>query len=285
MKKILVTGASGFIGNHVISQLTGQGFSIVAAGTDIQKASRYDWFGKVCFREFNLEKLDREQNYYEYFGRPDILIHLAWEGLPNYKSIHHLEVNLPRHFLFLKNMVKNGLDDITVTGTCFEYGMQEGCLSEDMPCKPENAYAIAKNNLRGLLQELCSETYFHFKWIRLFYMYGKGQSPTSLFSQLETAILNNAEVFNMSGGEQVRDYLPVETVAENIVRVSLQNKVEGIINCCSGKPVKIKDIVQEYLKEKGCQIRLNLGYYPYSDYEPMSFWGDDSKLKKIIDLK
>ena len=112
-------------------------------------------------------------------------------------------------------------------------------------------------------------------------MYGRGQSPNSLLSQLDRALAMNEPVFNMSGGEQERDYLPVEKVAANIVKIALQQAVRGIINCCSGKPVKVKDFVGDYLKERKMDIQLNLGYYPYSDYEPMSFWGDNKKLTTI----
>ena len=74
-------------------------------------------------------------NYFNFLKSPS-LIHLAWEGLPNYKAAFHVEENLPRHFPFLKNLIKNGLKDLTVTGTCFEYGMQEGSLQEDMEVFP-----------------------------------------------------------------------------------------------------------------------------------------------------
>ncbi|MGH2563543.1 MAG: NAD-dependent epimerase/dehydratase family protein, partial [Ginsengibacter sp.] len=123
---------------------------------------------------------------------------------------------------------------------------------------------------------------FSCKWIRLFYMYGEGQNPNSLLSQLQIALSNGDKEFKMSGGEQERDYLPVEKVAEYIVAVALQNEVEGIINCCSGKPIKIKELVTNYLKENNVDIKLNPGYYPYTDYEPMSFWGDNTKLKQIL---
>ena len=87
----------------------------------------------------------------------------------------------------------------------------------------------------------------------------------------------------MTGGEQLRDFMPVEEVASSIVRIALQNQVTGVINCCSGKPVKLKDFVGSYLNERNKKIALNLGYYPYPDYEPMAFWGDNVKLKTIID--
>lgn len=282
MKKILVTGATGFIGNYVVQELLKNNCIVIATSSDEQKARQYTWFNKVKYIPFKLEDFDNLINYPSFFQNPDAIIHLAWEGLPNYKSLFHFEVNLSRHYAFLKNLVTNGTADITVTGTCFEYGMQQGCLNEDMLSAPANPYALAKDTLRKFLQELQKINLFHFKWIRLFYMYGSGQNPNSLLSQLDKALANGESSFNMSGGEQVRDYLPVEKVAEYIAAIALQNCTGGIINCCSGTPVTVKELVEKYLEKQHKNIQLNLGYYPYPDYEPMRFWGDDKKLKTII---
>jgi len=285
MEKIVVTGATGFIGRYVIGQLSGAGdrnYKIVATSPHPEKAIAAPWYDRVTYVPFDLSEAGSGEDLYRYFGRPDRLIHLAWEGLPNYKSDFHLEVNYPRHLAFLKNMADHGLMDITVTGTCLEYGMQEGCLKEDMETHPHNSYAKAKDLLRASLQALQKDRVFTLKWVRLFYMYGKGQNPNSLLSQLDKVLEQRTPVFNMSGGEQVRDYLPVEKVASCIVQTALQKRVTGVINCCSGRPVRIKDFVQEYLRQKRREVRLNLGYYPYPDYEPMHFWGDTEKLNKIM---
>ena len=85
----------------------------------------------------------------------------------------------------------------------------------------------------------------------------------------------------MSLGEQVRDYLPVTEVSQNIIKLALQTKTDGIVNCCSNNPIKIIELVQSYLKTKNKNIQLNLGYYPYTDYEPMKFWGSNKKLNTI----
>lgn len=281
MKKILVTGATGFIGNHVVAGLVEKGYDVTATSSSVSKAELMQWYPHVKYIAFNLAGFDDTIDYYDHFGSPDILIHLAWEGLPNYKESFHTEINLPRHYAFLSNLVRNGLADITITGTCFEYGMKEGMLAETMECEPANPYAIAKNELRKQVEALAKDKGIVFKWVRLFYMYGEGQSPKSLISQLDKALEANETVFNMSGGEQVRDFLPVEEVAAGITRVATQDKVTGIINCCSGKPVRVKQFVSDYLQKKGKTIQLNLGYYPYPDYEPMSFWGDNSKFKSI----
>ena len=87
----------------------------------------------------------------------------------------------------------------------------------------------------------------------------------------------------MSGGEQLRDYLPVAEVGKLLCKIGLQSEVTGIINCCSGKPISVKRFVESYISSRGAKIKLNLGVYPYPDYEPMAFWGNTSKLNVISD--
>lgn len=283
MKKVLITGSTGFVGDHVVQSLLDRDLELIATSTDEEKAGKRDWFDRVRYITFDFDAINNETDYFNFFGRPDIMVHLAWEGLPQYRENFHLEINFPRHLQLLQNMIKGGLRSLTVTGTCFEYGMQEGLLNEEMETFPGNPYGLAKDRLRRELDKITAAEGVDFKWVRLFYMYGKGQNPKSLLSQLENAVMEGKEVFNMSGGEQVRDYMPVEEVASAIASIALQEKVSGIINCCSGNPVKIKEFVSEYLNKKQWKIDLNLGYYPYPDYEPMRFWGDNSKLKKILE--
>lgn len=284
MSKVLVTGASGFIGNYVVNELLQRGHNVIATSAHPENAGKRSWFAKVTYRQFDFRDFDPGIDYHEYFDKPDLLIHLAWEGLPNYLQEFHLTENLPRHSAFLENLIRNGLKDITVTGTCFEYGMKEGCLSEDMECEPANAYAKAKDELRKKLQQFQAVYSIDLKWVRLFYMYGDGQGPNSLIPQLEKAIKNGDRVFNMSPGDQTRDFLPVEEVAGYIVTVALQNHINGVINCCSGKPVTVKEFAEAYVEKNNGMIMLNTGYYPYAAYEPMHFWGDNKKIMKIMGL-
>ena len=282
MKKVLVTGATGFIGEHIVEALLEKGFHVIATSKNEDKARLRPWFSRLKYIAFDLQQFDVSKNYFEYFGSPDLMLHLAWEGLPNYKNEFHITENLPRHFSFLENMIQHGLKDLTVSGTCFEYGMQEGCLTESMECFPDNPYAIAKNKLRLALESLMTKNEFNLKWVRFFYMYGSGQNPKSLIAQLDKALENNDTSFNMSGGAQIRDFLPVNLIYDYFIQIATQNEIQGIINCCSGVPISVKDFVVNYLRLKNKKIELNLGYYPYADYEPMEFWGDDKKLKSII---
>ncbi len=282
VKTVLVTGATGFVGQHVVRQLLADGHSVIASGTDMAKASRFDWFERVTFVPYALPAAGDTQDLFALFGQPDALIHLAWQGLPNYKATFHFEQNLFPQYLFLKNLVQNGLTNLTVTGTCFEYGMQNGCLSETDASLPANPYALAKDTLRRMLEALQTEQAFTLKWVRLFYMYGEGQNSKSLLPLLDQALLTGEPMFRMSGGEQLRDYLPVTKVADYIGQIALQTYVSGIINCCSGEPISVRRLVENYIRDRNATIALQLGHYTYPDYEPMAFWGDATKLKMIL---
>ncbi|MBK5284698.1 MAG: NAD-dependent epimerase/dehydratase family protein [Bacteroidia bacterium] len=280
--KIAVTGATGFIGNHVIDCLIKEGHSIIASSSNSQNAEKESWFKSVKYIPYKIDSFISQNNLFEYFNQPDALIHLAWQGLPNYHSLHHIEENLMSGYFFLKNMVTNGLKNLTVAGTCLEYGMKSGKLSEDLNPSPVTSYGIGKYSLFSFLKLLNEQTPFSLKWTRLFYTYGPGQNPNSLFPQLEQAIINKATEFMMSGGEQIRDFYPVEKLASAIVQIAKQERITGAINCCSGTPVKVKDFVTGYLESKGETLKLHLGFYPYLAYEPMEFWGDNSKLLAIL---
>ena len=283
MKKVLVTGATGFIGNYVVEELLRKNYAVVATSSNQSHAAPKAWFSKVKFIPLDLRNIKPGENYFDLFGRPDIMIHLAWENLPNYKESFHRTGNLPRHETFLKGLITRGLKQLTVTGTCLEYGLQEGCLEESMTCYPEISYAQAKHELRKSIEMTASEKKSHFNWLRLFYIYGRGQNAASLLSQLQIAVERGDEYFNMSGGEQVRDFLPVEMAAQYIVAAAVQTQVQGVINCCSGNPVTVKDFVLKYINDNKMNIKMNLGFYPYTDYEPMRFWGSTTKLSLALD--
>ncbi len=276
--KVAVTGASGFIGQYVLKSLAKKNVDVIAV-----VRNKVD--SKLEGPEFRLVEMDISspgENPFESMGSPDILIHLAWGGLPDYENNSHLEEELPIHVSFVSNMVRAGLKTLFVSGTCLEYGMKSGELSErDLP-SPTNPYAIAKNTLRKELEDLKNRYEFNLIWSRLFYMYGEGQGSGSLYPLLQKAIERGDAVFNLSGGEQLRDYLHVEDVVDSITLLALARQDFGIVNICSGKPVSVRHLVEGWLKQQPCSIRLNFGYYPYPDYEAMEFWGSIKKLHPLI---
>lgn len=282
--RILVTGATGFIGNHIIPVLLEQGHDVVAVARTKNKALMQSWCDDVRFISYDTHMAGTE-NDFSHLGRPDALIHLVWPGLPNYKDLFHYENNLMADYRFIKLLVEQGLKQVLVTGTCFEYGMVNGCLNENLPTSPANPYALAKDTLRKFLQSLQQQTFFTLQWVRLFYMYGEGQNPGSLLAQLDKAINRGDTSFNMSGGEQLRDYLPVEDVAKKIVALIEREELNGVYNCCSGEPISVRELVERHIRTRKSDIALNLGYYPYPNFEPMAFWGDATKYISEVNLK
>jgi nucleoside-diphosphate-sugar epimerase len=284
--KILISGATGFVGSNLINGLLGEGgYDIVATSRHLEKAKKFDWFDRVTYIPYDLSIDANNINLNSYFGNPDKFIHLAWEDLTDYNSPSHIEIYLFQHYNFIKNFIKNGLREVVITGTCFEYGLKNGALSERMPVSPINAYAISKDTLHKFISELKNQYDFNYKWIRLFYIYGSGQSEHTLMSLLDRAIDSESKEFNMSGGEQLRDYLHIDDVVSNLILLTKQNEcINQSINCCSGVPISIRKLVENHLLSKKCKLKLNLGFYPYPKHEPMAFWGDDKILKRLVNL-
>jgi dTDP-6-deoxy-L-talose 4-dehydrogenase (NAD+) len=270
--KIVVTGATGFIGSHVVAELLERKIETICTSTELYKIEKKSWYNKVKFIKVNLND-EISNNTINEIASADKVIHLIWSGLPDYKNLNHFETFLMPQYFFLKRLIDCGLKDLTITGTCLEYGLKNGCLTEDIKSEPTNPYALAKDTLRKFLYQLQLKSNFKLKWARVFYTYGKGQSTKSILGQLDLAISNGESIFNMSAGEQLRDYLPVEDLANQIVNLSLSNEKNGIYNCCSGVPISIRRLVEEYLLKNQKKINLNLGHYEYPDYEPLAFWG------------
>ena len=277
--KIAVTGANGFIGRHVIAELYRRHVETIAVVRDISKTPA-EW--RCDIRQMDIS--EASEVALTSIGSPDAVIHLAWGGLPNYNAMHHIETELPAQYRFLSQLVKEGLQTLIVAGTCFEYGMQYGPLKEDFKARPSTPYGYAKNALREQLEYLQHQYPFNFTWGRLFYLYGEYQPSNTIYSQLRESVCQGKEYFDMSGGEQLRDYLPIEKAASYLVDLAMKEANIGTLNIASGRPISIRTLVESWINENGWKIKLNLGHFPYPTYEPMAFWADGKKLSDYAGL-
>jgi nucleoside-diphosphate-sugar epimerase len=278
LSTLAVTGGSGFIGSYVARELEHRGIPFVLLMRESSRAPTFVSADRIV----RLSSFENVHEVHDLAGRPDTLIHLAWGGLPNYGSRHHFEAELPSQARFLFELVDAGLQHLVVAGTCFEYGMRNGALHEHMRADPANYYALAKDSLRRQLLFLQAERRFALTWPRIFYTWGEGQAASSLWSSLAAAQARGDVEFPMSGGEQLRDYLHVSAVARLLVDLAIRGRDHGIVNACSGRPVAVRTLVEEWIREHGWRIKPSFGRLPYPSHEPLAFWGDPSKLNRIV---
>ena len=278
--KVLVTGATGFVGRHLVAALLARGCAVRAVARNVETAASMQWINDVEFVAADIHASDLD--IAALTDGIDVLAHLAWPGLPNYRALFHFEHNLMADYRFIKGAVEAGVPQVLVTGTCFEYGMQSGPLSESTAPQPSNPYGLAKHTLHLFLQNLQQEKPFTLQWARLFYLHGEGQNPNSLLAALDRAIDSGDASFNMSGGEQLRDFLPIASAADYLAAIVHQRDFNGVINCASGQPVSVRALVEQRLRERGAALNLNLGHYPYPSHEPMAFWAVTERLQQLL---
>nr|WP_273386474.1 NAD(P)-dependent oxidoreductase [Bifidobacterium indicum] len=274
-EKILVTGAGGYIGRHVVKALLDDGLEVVASDRNLdgvdERATRIP-----------LDLFSGEQDLYEKLGSPDVCLHMAWRDGFKHDSDAHMG-DLSNHYRFLETMLEGGLRHLAVMGSMHEVGYWEGAIDENTPCRPASMYGIAKNALRGAAGLLSNRYDAAFQWIRAYYIVGDDSRGNSIFSKLLQAAEEGKRAFPFTTGKSKYDFINVDDLARQIAAVVSQKEICGIINCCSGTPVSLADRVEQYIKEHHLDIALEYGAYPDRPYDSPAVWGDATKIKAIIE--
>lgn len=278
MKKILITGASGCIGRSLLSEISKEK-NIEIIATYRKNILNLESYKNIQFIKLDINK--KRNNWYSLLGKPDIVVHLAWDYLNNFEDKKHESKLLQSHFLFISNLLKNGLKNIVIAGTCLEYGQIEGELNEKMKPIPTIPYAISKNKLRLKILKLKKDFNFNFTWLRFFYIFGRN-SNSKLYNDLTNSINKRNKYFKMSKGDQIRDFINIKVLCKYLNQIVINHKDYGIVNMCSGNPISIKSLVNKWITKKKSSIKPKYGYYKYISYEPMKFWGSTKKLYKLL---
>ena len=277
--KILVTGANGYIGSKVVNSLLEcKNIEVICVDIDNSHIDK-----RASFIKFDILNSDiSNTNLYEYFKKPDICIHLAWRDGFVHNSDKHV-LDLSHHYSFLENMVSNGLRSIAIMGTMHEVGYREGAIDENTPCNPTNLYGVSKNALRKATQILCQKYNCTWKWLRAYYIYGNDDFGASIFCKIRKTYNNGGKEFNLTKGTNKFDFIEINELAKFISLTILQDKVNGIINVCSGKPVSLKEKIIEYTKINNINLKLNWGVFPERESESPCIYGDRTKLDMILE--
>ena len=276
--KILVTGADGYIGRHIVNNLLDLGHEVIAV--DIHTDDIND---KAEKKKLNLFTADLT-NVYTSLGSPDVCLHMAWRDGFVHNSVNHIG-DLSSHYKFLVALMEQGLKHLAVMGTMHEVGYWEGKIDENTPCNPISMYGIAKDALRRSMIAYCKSNSILLQWLRGFYILGDDKKNHSIFSKLLQADEQGQELFHFTTGKTKYDFINVDELVEQISKAVTQTDVTGIINCCSGNPMTLAERVENFIKDHKLKIRLNYGVFPDRPYDSPIIFGDDKKIKQIMSLK
>ena len=276
--KILVTGANGYIGAHLVKALLDESVEVVAV--DIN----HDYIDDRA-QKFDTDIFSQNKNYFDFFNKPDVLIHLACKDVPVHNSLYHIE-SISKNFDFIKNLVDNGLKQVITVGSMHDIGYYEGEVKEDVEPHPMSFYGISKDTLRRLLEVYTKDKDVVYQHLRFFYTYGDDMhSSGSVFSKILQMAAEGKETFPFTDGKNKFDYIEINELAKQIAAVAMQKEVKGIINCCSGKPVSIKEQVEFFIKLHNLSIKPDFGKYPSRPYDSPCIYGDNTKIRKIMEQK
>lgn len=271
--KILVTGANGYLGQGVVKSILNKGIEVVATDFKIDRID--DRAQKISANLFEIE------NPYEYFGKPDVVLHMAWrDGFVHYSDNHIID--LPNHYMFLKKLVESGIKNVAVMGSMHEVGFWEGAIKEDTPCNPLSLYGISKNALRDMVKMLAKQNNINYQWLRGYYIVGNSQYGSSIFSKITAAVNEGKKDFPFTMGQNQYDFIDYEEFCHQVAETVCQDEINGVINICSGKPEKLADRVERFIKENNYDIKLIYGAFPDRPYDSKAVWGDNSKIQKIL---
>lgn len=271
--RILVTGANGYLGSGIVKAILDSGNLVTAV--DFKTEYIDDRAEKFACNLFEIE------NPYEYFGSPDVLLHLAWrDGFIHFSDAHIID--LPKHYEFIKSFAEAGCKHIAIMGSMHEIGFFEGSINENTPCHPTTPYGVAKNALRDLAQMVCENNNCIFQWLRGYYIVGNSKYGNSIFSKITAAVEEGKREFPFTMGQNQYDFIDYTEFCEQVAMTVCQNLINGIINICSGRPEKLADRVERFITENNYDIKLQYGKFPDRPYDSKAVWGDNTRIKAIM---
>jgi nucleoside-diphosphate-sugar epimerase len=279
--KILLTGATGFIGSHFLNRALASGHNVLAIRRSsaskprIQIQCQPDWLDR------QLDELASSE-----LEGCDVMVHLAAHSVqyPFDTISSCLHWNVIAALALFEQARMAGIRRFVVAGSCFEYGRSGDkyiAIPTDAPLEPTNSYAVSKATASIALRQWSEEHHLSLEILRVFHVYGEGESESRFWPKMRRAALAGDD-FAMTAGNQVRDFLAVEDVAQMFLdratSKSLIMPCNAIYNLGSGRPCTLLSFAQYWWGFWQATGRLLIGQVPYRENEVMSYVGGDSLL-------
>jgi nucleoside-diphosphate-sugar epimerase len=238
MNKVIITGATGFIGRQTIPFLKSLDFDIYAVTSKGKTEVRDD----ISWHSVDIFDYDRVADFCKEVGAANLL-HLAWHDDPKERMTSPKNLDWVEASLHLtRAFTENGGERMILAGSCAEYDWRYGYCSEDItPTNPVSLYGECKASLNRIIEKYCRDQGTSYACGRIFFVYGPHDSEDRLIAYVIRSLLMGQSA-DISNGNQIRDYLHVKDVAGALVKL-LRSDVEGPVNIGSGQPKTLRDIV------------------------------------------
>lgn len=275
MSRVVVTGAAGYLGPHVVTALLDRGHDVVAA---VRPGSGAGLDPRADVVEADLLAPDFDVAVWG--ALPHAVVHLAWKDGFRHNSSAHMS-QLSAHFDLLTGLAERGVARIVALGTMHEVGYWEGAIEAATPTAPLSQYGIAKEALRRSLALAVPAT-TSLAWARAYYIYGDDRRSESIFRKLLDAADEGRTVFPFTTGRNRYDFIRVEELGRQLAALTDAEDITGTLNCCSGTPVSLADQVEKFIADNNLGLSLEYGAFPDRAYDSPGVWGDATVISGVM---
>lgn len=275
--RVVVTGAGGYLGPHVVTALADRGHDVVAV---VRPGSASVLDSRVAVQEADI--LDPEFDT-DTWADASALVHLAWKDGFQHNSAAHM-TQLSAHYGLLTSAAAAGIPRILALGTMHEVGYWEGAITSETPTNPSSQYGIAKNALRQALELAIAPT-TSLVWARAYYIYGDDRRSNSIFRKLLEAVDEGKAIFPFTSGKNLYDFIRVEELGRQIAALTDAHDVTGTVNCSSGTPISLAEQVERFIASNGLGINLEYGAFPDRPYDSPGVWGDATTILDLMSTR
>jgi nucleoside-diphosphate-sugar epimerase len=278
--RVLLTGATGFIGSHFAHHLINAGYKIIATKREQSDFSRVqDIRNEIIWINTNHENWDKKiiEN------RPDILIHTAWEGVKasdrNDWKLQSGNYDFSMHLFNL--CIEGGVKKVIALGSQDEYGIYSGRINELYLPQPADAYGTAKLSTSHYMRIICQGKNIPWYWLRVFSVFGPDENPSWLLPQVIRSLTLNKPIA-LTPGEQSYDFMYISDFIQNVSLIlNKSDNNSGIYNLGSGEAISIKALLSKLPKLLSVSENLlQFGKIPYRQVQSMHMESDSEKFRK-----